>query len=106
VTTWFANGDISFTDGSNGDNWFWKEDTKEFTYHMEATDTDCWSNSYDAYVTTSDGNKIYYNKANDEWLYTDSNDINVYYYPEWAWGTVDHEWYLWNDYHDNFFNWL
>jgi hypothetical protein len=45
-------------------------------------------------------NQVCYSVPNDEWFFEDAAQNKMYYYPEWAWGTEDDEWYLWDELHD------
>lgn len=97
----------AWSDGK-GDKWYWDEPDYTWCYYFADTETwACVNDDGIGCLITPLQNRVCYNKYNDEWLYADYehfsssfDDFQFYYYPEWAWGSSDQEWYLWDDLHD------
>lgn len=96
-------------DDFEGDMWYWDQPNYKWCYYFADTDTwACVGDEGIGCLETPLHNRVCYNKYNDEWLYADMNNQEIngfdnfqfFYYPEWAWGTDDQEWYLWDDLHD------
>lgn len=106
---WYQGYDVA-TGVTSGDKWYWDQPDYEWCYYFADTETwACVGQDGIGCLTTPLGNRVCYNKYNDEWLYADStspassagyDNFQFFYYPEWAWGTSDQEWYLWDDLHD------
>jgi len=91
-----------------GDMWYWDEPNYEWCYYFAESETwACVSAQGIGCLETPLQNRVCYNRYNDEWLFADYehhsldfDNFQFFYYPEWAWGTDDQEWYLWDDLHD------
>ncbi len=53
-------------------------------------------------LTSKFGNSICYSESLDQWIFKDSDgdDYQYYYYPQWAWGSRNNDWYLFDALHD------
>lgn len=98
---WYPNGNESYY-GDDGDIWLWEENQNQWSYYDKEDDVWWGSKGNKAWVVAPQVSSIEFDKAKEQYIFTDSNGAKFYYYPQWSWGNQQQEWFLYNDLHDEY----